>query len=90
MDLAKWKVEFKPGWDIHFANLDKSIRLQIMKKFDQMEQPLRARGLHSSSYKVEEVGQYRIAFIENEEKRTKFIHFVGDHKQYDKWTQSHK
>lgn len=89
MDLTPWKVEFKPGWDVHFAKLDKSIRLQIMKKFDQMEQPPRGRGLHSSRFKVEEVGQYRIAFIENQEKKTKFIHFVGDHKQYDKWTQLH-
>jgi hypothetical protein len=34
---------------------------------------------------VEETGQYRIAFYQNEETRTKEIHFVGTHKQYEKW-----
>jgi hypothetical protein len=56
-----------------------------MKKFDHMKQPLRARGLKSSKSDVEELGQYRIAFYQDEEKHEKEIHFVGNHKQYEKW-----
>lgn len=85
MDLRPWKVRLKPGWDIHFKKFDMGIREQIMKKLDQMEQPLLARGLHSSRYQVEESGQYRIAFRQDEETRTKEVHFVGSHKQYEKW-----
>lgn len=46
-----------------------------------MKQPLLARGLKASKVVVEEVGQYRIAFYQNEEKLQKEIHFAGNHKQ---------
>ena len=85
MDLRPWKVELKPGWDAHFKKFDKATREQIMKKLDQMDQPLQARGMHSSKYQVEEVGQYRIAFRQDEKTLTKEVHFIGNHKQYEKW-----
>ncbi len=85
MDLASWKIELKPGWDTHFKKFDKSIQKQILNKLDKMKQPLQARGLHSSSYQIEEADQYRIAFMLEEETRTKYIHFIGNHKQYEKW-----
>jgi mRNA-degrading endonuclease RelE of RelBE toxin-antitoxin system len=85
LQLISWKLEFKPKWDKHFKKFDKSIQKIILKKFDKMEQPLLGRGLHSMRYQVEEVGQHRIAFIQDEEKRIKYIYFVGTHKQYEKW-----
>lgn len=85
MKLDSWKIVFKPGWDIYFRDFDKSEQQKIMKKIDQMEQPLQARGLHSSRYCVEETGQYRIAFYQDGNHHTKEIHFVGNHKQYRKW-----
>lgn len=80
-----WKVKFEPGWDNYFKKFDKSVQQQILKKFEKMKNPLIARGLHSSRCQVEEVGQYRIAFIQEEETMTKYVHFVGNHKQYEKW-----
>ena len=56
-----------------------------MKKLDQMEQPLVGRGLHGSRFLVEEVGQYRIAYEQDEPARMKSVHFVGTHKQYEEW-----
>lgn len=85
MDLRPWKVVLKPEWDVHFRKFDKPVQQQIIKKLDQMEQPLQARGLHSSKYQVEEAGQFRIAFRQDEQTRTKEVHFVGNHKQYEKW-----
>ena len=85
MELLPWKIEFVPDWDVHFKKFDKSIQQQILKKFDQMEQPLQSRGLHSSQYQVEEVGQYRIALKIDGKNRVKKIEFVGNHKQYEKW-----
>ncbi len=85
MELSPWNIQFKPGWDKFFKAFDKSTQQSILKKFNQMKQPLNARGLRASDFKVEEVGQYRIAFIEDKVNQTKFIHFVGDHKQYEKW-----
>lgn len=85
MKLEPWKLKFNAGWDRHFKKFDNATQKRIMKKFDQMKQPLESRGLHSSRYHVEEVGQYRIAFIQDEETRVKNIYFVGSHKQYEKW-----
>jgi len=85
LDLEKWSVRLKPNWDIHFKKFDKSTQEKIFKKLKQLEQPLQARGLHSSKYRVEETGQYRIAFKNNHETRTREIHFIGNHKQYEKW-----
>ena len=85
MELKKWKVEFLPGWDKHFAKFDKETQQRIIKKFCQMEQPLSARGLHESRIQAEEAGQYRIAFEQDGKALAKRIHFVGNHKQYEKW-----
>ena len=85
-----WKLDFRPGWDENFQKFDKSVQQLILKKIKKMKQPLFGRGLHSSNYQVEEVGQYRIAFEENISTKTKFIHFVGNHKQYEKWYKSSK
>ncbi|HLC48042.1 MAG TPA: hypothetical protein VJI13_03115 [Candidatus Norongarragalinales archaeon] len=85
MELKQWRLEFKPGWDTHFKGFDKSTQQRIMNKFDQMKSPLQGRGLHGSRFKVEEVGGYRIAFIGDEPMQARKIHFVGSHKQYERW-----
>ena len=85
MELRPWKLVFKKGWDKHFKKFDNTTQKRILKKFNQMKQPLFARGLKASKVVVEEVGQYRIAFYQNEEELQKEIHFVGNHKQYEKW-----
>ncbi|MBI5226806.1 hypothetical protein HY994_06280 [Candidatus Micrarchaeota archaeon] len=85
MDLASWRLEYKTGWDDQFHGFDNSVRIQILKKLQQMKQPLSGRGLHGSHFLVEEVGQYRIAFEQDRDARIKFIHFIGTHKQYEEW-----
>jgi mRNA-degrading endonuclease RelE of RelBE toxin-antitoxin system len=85
LELKPWKLVFKKGWDKHFKKLDNSTQQRILKKIEQMKQALQACGLKASKAVVEEVSQYRIAFYQNEEKRRKEIHFVGNHKQYEKW-----
>ena len=85
MELTPYSIDYKPGWDRHFKDFDKTTRERILTKLEQMKQPLPSRGLHSSRYCVEEVGGYRFAFIQDDENRVKHIHFVGDHKQYEQW-----
>ena len=85
MLLEEWKLEFKPGWDVHFKKFDKATQQRILKKLNQMKHALKERGLHSLNYHVEETGQYRIAFINDEEAIARFIHFIGNHKQYEEW-----
>lgn len=83
MKLNEFDVKFKDGWDKYFSNFSKRTRNQIKKKIIQMKQPLLGRGLKKSKFCVEEVGQYRIAYFQN--KNIKEIHFIGNHKQYEKW-----
>jgi hypothetical protein len=85
LDLKPYRLEFMPGWDRHFKGFDSSQKNRILSKLEQMKQPLRARGLHSSKFRVEEAGGYRIGFKEEEADRVKIIHFVGTHKQYQDW-----
>lgn len=85
LELKSWELVFKKGWNRHFDKFDNSTQQRILKKFEQMKQPLQARGLQASRAVVEEAGQYRIAFFQNEETSQKEIHFVGNHKQYEKW-----
>jgi len=85
LDLEPYRLDFKPDWDWCFKDFDRAVQQRILRKFEQMKQPLQGRGLHSSRYRVEEAGGYRIAFIQDDENRVKHIHFVGDHQQYEKW-----
>ncbi len=85
LELSNWRIEFKKGWDAHFEKFDDETKKRILKKLEQMKQPLSARNLHSLRYRVEEMGQYRIAFVQDEQTRTKIIYFIGNHKQYEKW-----
>jgi mRNA-degrading endonuclease HigB of HigAB toxin-antitoxin module len=84
----EWSIEQIPGWDRYFRKFDKEIQLQILKKISQLIATSSHRRLHQSKFCVEEVGQYRICFIIEEETRKKYIHFVGNHKQYEKWYKS--
>ena len=86
MDLGTtWTLDFKPGWNKHFEKFDNAVKIRILKKLEKMKHDLQGRGLQHSSFQVEEVGQYRIGFIENAMAQTKAIHFIGNHKQYEKW-----
>jgi len=85
LELKPWKLVYRKDWDKNFKKFDKETQKRILKKIKQMKQPLMARGLKTSKALIEEVGQYRIAFYQNEEKHLKEIHFVGNHKQYEKW-----
>ena len=65
--------------------LDKAVKLQILKKLVQMErEDLKSRHLKKGlAYFVEEAGQYRICF--SQEEKTRKVWFIGNHKQYRKW-----
>jgi mRNA-degrading endonuclease RelE of RelBE toxin-antitoxin system len=88
MELAPYRIGYRRGWDRHFDKLDAETQRQILKKIEQMKSPIVGRGLHSSEFRVEEVGGYRIVYALFEAERMKSIHFVGSHKQYEKWYSS--
>ncbi len=81
-----YALQFTPEWNACFEKLDKDIQHRIWKKVIQIEEGLPGRHMkHGLDYYVEEVGQYRICYREFEEKKVRWLHFVGDHKEYEKW-----
>lgn len=84
-----YRVEFIPGWDVHFNEFDVSIREQILKKIVKQQFETGARHLkHGLDFYILEAGQYRIAMRIKESEKIKEIHFAGNHKQYEKWYQN--
>ena len=71
------------------ADLDNSVRIKVLKKLKQLE--IKDVGRHLEKglpHFVEEVGQYRIAFVLKLEISEKRVVFIGDHKEYETWIHS--
>ena len=88
MSLNKWKIVYFASWDKYFKKFDTNTKSNILKKIQKMKLDLKPRRLHRSKYCVEEVGQYRIAYILDRANFIKKIHFIGNHKQYENWFKS--
>ena len=87
-----YRIILHPDAKESLDEMDKSVRLQILKKIHQLERDdLTSRHLkHGLPFFVEEPGQYRICFTIDEAEKTKTVWFAGDHKQYQKWFSSLK
>ncbi len=86
MHKKTYLIDFKPGWDKFFSKLDKGIQKQIWKKIQKQKNETQTRHLkHGINFYVVEVNQNRIIIKINEVENKKTIHFIGNHKQYEKW-----
>ncbi len=81
-----YKILFENEWDEHYKKYDPSLQERIMKKIEKQQEEQNTRHLkHGIEFYVIEIGQYRCAIKINEQQKTKTIHFIGNHKQYEKW-----
>lgn len=81
-----YEIEYHDNWDKYFVDLHPEIQKRIWKKIKQIKDGLKARHLgYGLPFFVEEVGQHRICYTEDEGNKTRRIYFAGDHKDYDKW-----
>ena len=79
-------ISFRPGWDVYFSKMDNSVKKIIWKKIQQQKNETKLRHMkHGLEFYAVEAGQYRIALKIDESSKTKHIHFVGSHKQYEDW-----
>ncbi|MDO8537571.1 MAG: hypothetical protein Q7S21_01680 [archaeon] len=86
-----YSIVLVPGWDINFSKMDNSIQQIIWKKIQKQKEETQTRHLRFGvEFYVIESGQYRIAIKIIEEEKIKKIHFVGNHKQYEKWYKKQK
>jgi len=82
--IALFRLDYDKGWDKFFSKMDSSVQKMLWKRIQKLKTLKKARHLKRGlPYFVIAVGQYRIGFIE--EKGTRTIAFVGNHKQYQKW-----
>ena len=81
-----YSLEFEPEWDVHFSKIDKSLQRKIWKKIQAQKRETKTRHLRFGvEFSVVEAGQYRVVLKIDEREKSKKIHFVGNHKQYEKW-----
>ena len=79
-----FRLDYDKGWDKFFSKMDSSLQKMLWKRIQKLKTLTKARHLKRGlPYFVVEVGQYRIDFIE--ERGTRTVAFVGNHKQYQKW-----
>ena len=64
--------------------MDKTIRERIIKRIARMRNEPPGRHLRLGlDYFVEQVGQYRIIYIIDDNRKE--VYFIGDHKEYERW-----
>jgi mRNA-degrading endonuclease RelE of RelBE toxin-antitoxin system len=82
--MTEYKVTVNETVSRKLLKMDGAVRERLIKVIAMMRSTEPGRHLkHGLDFFVEEVGQYRIVFrCINQEKR---VHFVGDHKEYEKW-----
>ncbi|MBI5225541.1 hypothetical protein HY989_06745 [Candidatus Micrarchaeota archaeon] len=87
-----YAVNFTNQAKKQYLSLDNSVRERVIKKIKQLEQDnFKSRHLkYGNPCFVEEVGQYRICFVLDASKGIKNIMFIGDHKEYEKWSKAQK
>ena len=84
--MGDYSLEFAQGWEKCFEKLDKGMRRRVWKKIQQLKIQTHSRHLKQGlNFFVSEVGQYRIAYKIDGQRKVKVVHFVGDHKEYEKW-----
>ena len=87
--MEEYEILFDPDWDKYFQKLDRSIQIRIAKTINKLGENVPARHLKQGlPFYVTEIGQYRICFKIDKEKKIKILYFAGDHKDYEKWYRS--
>lgn len=80
-----YAIEYDDKWNDYFNALSLELRKRVWKKILQIRSGLPGRHLrYSVDFFVEEVGQYRICYHQDENNKLRTIYFTGKHKDYDK------
>jgi mRNA-degrading endonuclease RelE of RelBE toxin-antitoxin system len=70
-------------YQTQFYKLDKSVRINIFNKLPELLTDKKFKRLKYFNVGILKVGQYRVGFLDKEEKR--ILLFVGTHKEYEEW-----
>lgn len=79
-----YEIVFAESYFKFWKNISLDTRSKIIKKIELLKTDKKFRHLRSGlPYFVQEVGQYRVCFLEKD--NTRILIFVGNHKEYEKW-----
>ena len=83
-----YSFKFDEDWTGYFKKVPKEIRerfLKRMKKYRKFPTPSFRHTKLGVHYFIDEIGQYRVCFVSDEEKKLRTFYFIGDHKEYEKF-----
>lgn len=83
-----YTLDFDEDWPKYFKRVPKEIRerfLKRMKKYKQFPTPSFRHAKLGVHYFIDEIGQYRVCFVSDEEKKLRTFYFIGNHKDYEQF-----
>jgi mRNA-degrading endonuclease RelE of RelBE toxin-antitoxin system len=76
-------IIYTDEFSYELEKLDNSISIHVIKKIKQSMVERNFKKLKHFNVNILKVGQYRVGFLDKEEKR--ILLFVGTHKEYEEW-----
>ena len=83
-----YTLDYDPDWDGYFQDVSDEIKKRFLKRREKYRNfPTTGfrHSKHGLPYFVDEIGQYRICFISDEERDIRTFCFIGKHKEYEKF-----
>ncbi|MBN2122631.1 hypothetical protein JW721_06290 [Candidatus Micrarchaeota archaeon] len=83
-----YSLLFDEGWGAYFGELPREIRKRFKRRIGKYESfPTHTfrHAKHGVRYFIDEIGQYRVCFVSDEETKERTFYFIGDHKAYEKF-----
>ena len=76
-------IIYTDEFSYELEKLDNSISIHVIKKIKQSMIERNFKKLKHFNVNILKVGQYRVGFLDKEDKR--ILLFVGTHKEYEEW-----
>ncbi len=88
-----YTLKFDGEWGEYFRGVPPNIQRRFkrrMGKYENFPTPAFRHAKHGVRYFIDEIGQYRVCFISDEDERVRIFYFIGNHKSYGKFLGRHK
>lgn len=84
-----FSLEFDSDFMEYFKKAPPDIRKRL-SKYEQFPTSSFRHEKYGVTYFVDEIGQYRVCFVSDENKKLRIFYFIGDHKEYEKFLGTRK
>jgi hypothetical protein len=83
-----YSLKFDVDWPSYFDKVPGEVQKRFRKRLGKYESFPTASFRHSRhgvGYFIDEMGQYRVCFVSEENEKIRTFYFIGDHKEYEKF-----